>query len=57
MNIRDIYTCYRDQREPYSIIVVALDKSMVKVFFDLEVAVGACGTGSRVKMMLSLLGD
>ena len=57
MNIRDIDTCYRDQSETYSIIVVVLDKSMVKVFFDLEVAVGACGAGARVKMMLSLLGD
>ena len=57
MNIRDIDTCYRDQRETYSIIVAALNKSMVKVFFYLVVAVGACGAGSRVKMMLSLLGD
>ena len=57
MNIRDIYTCYRDQRETYSMIVVALDKSMVKFFFKLVVTVGACGAGSRVKMMLSLLGD
>ena len=57
MNIRDIDTCYRDQGETYSIIVAALNKSMVKVFFYLVVAVGAYGAGSWVQIMLSLLGD
>ena len=57
MDIRDIDICYRDQSEAYTIIVAALDESMGKVFFDLEVAVGAYGAGSRVEMVLSLLGD
>ena len=57
MNVRDIDTYYRDHRETYSIIVAALNKSMVKVFLYLVAAVGAYGAGSWVQIMLSLLGD